>query len=193
LWIAPSLSRHKLSAMNVTASRLRVVGFKKAGLRETAVLLALAWLVPLLVHLLPWAGERPLGAYLLPMFWTAFVAVYLYGAAMGVVVGLFASAVNLLVTGLPALPLLSVLSLELAVFALVSAWAVRRTPRLLLIAPLAYGVAKLASTGLVIVVPGIAAGAAPGAFLVGSLTAAAAGLVVLAAINAALIRWYPKA
>jgi hypothetical protein len=38
--------------------------FKKAGLRETAVLLVLAWFMPFAVHLLPWAGARPLGAYL---------------------------------------------------------------------------------------------------------------------------------
>ena len=49
---------------------------RKAGLRETAALLFVAWLVPFAVHLVPWSGDRPLGAYLLPMFWTAFVAVY---------------------------------------------------------------------------------------------------------------------
>lgn len=34
-----------------------------AGWRATAVLVVTAWLVPVLVHLLPWAGARPLGVY----------------------------------------------------------------------------------------------------------------------------------
>jgi len=54
-----------------------------AGWRETAVLAVVAWLVPFLVHLIPWAGARPLGVYMLPVFWTTFVAVYFYGALAG--------------------------------------------------------------------------------------------------------------
>ena len=69
--------------------------FKKAGLRETAVLLALAWLVPFAIHLVPWSGGRPLGAYLLPVFWTMLVAVYFYGPVSGLLVGLFAPVLNL--------------------------------------------------------------------------------------------------
>src|SRR4051812_50155412 len=75
--------------------------FKRPRLQEAAVLLALAWAVPFLVHLIPSSGARPLGVYLLPMFWTAFVAVYFYGAVMGLAVGLVAPAINLMVTGLP--------------------------------------------------------------------------------------------
>lgn len=86
------------SAENVTLSTV----FKKAGLRETTGLLAVAWLVPLAVHLVPWSGERPFEAYLQPMFWATFVAAYFYGGRIGLLVGLFALAANLLVTGLPA-------------------------------------------------------------------------------------------
>ena len=93
--------------------------FRKVTARETVILLTLAWLVPFLVHLVPWAGARPLGAYLLPMFWATFAAVYLYGAGTGLLVGLFAPAVNLLVTGLPAWRSFGSTALELVVFVLV--------------------------------------------------------------------------
>jgi hypothetical protein len=167
-------------------------GFKQAGVKETTVLLALAWLIPLAIHLAPWSGARPLGAYLLPMFWATFGAVYFYGAGLGVVVGLFAPAINLLVTGLPAWKFMSGLIFELTVFALVTAWAVRRAPRFVLAAPLGYVVAKVGSTGLQAATAAFGDIGAPGEFLVRSLVGGVAGLGVLAAINAGLAWGYPK-
>ena len=167
--------------------------FKKAGVKETAVLLALAWVIPFAVHLAPWAGARPLGAYLLPMFWATLVAAYFYGAGIAVIVGLFAPAINLLVTGLPAWKFFGVLSFELVVFALVTAWAVRRAPRFVLIAPLGYVVAKIGSTGLQAATAAFGDIGTPGQFFVRSLVGGLAGLVMLAAINAGLAWFYPKA
>ncbi|MFI5337409.1 MAG: hypothetical protein ACHQ5A_11530, partial [Opitutales bacterium] len=75
---------------------------KTVSWRETSVLLVASWLVPVLVHLVPWHGSLPLGVALLPGFWTAFVAVYFFGARIGLPVALVTPAVNLLTTGLPA-------------------------------------------------------------------------------------------
>ena len=166
--------------------------FRKITVRETAVLLAIAWLVPFLVHLVPWSGARPLGAYLLPMFWATFIAVYFHGAGAGLLTGLFAPAINLLVTGLPAWKFLSVLSFELAVFALVLTWAVRRTPRFWLLAPLGYLVAKTASVLLQSATPVFGDIGAPARFFATSVAGGAAGLAVLAGINFALVKFYPK-
>ncbi|MES2696052.1 MAG: hypothetical protein V4773_21445 [Verrucomicrobiota bacterium] len=165
--------------------------FRKASVRETAVLLAVAWLVPFLVHLAPWAGERPLGAHLLPMFWATFVAAYFYGAPLAVVVGLFAPALNLAVTGLPALRFLGLMSAELAIFAVLTALAVRRWPRFVLIAPLSYLVAKALVTGGLLVV-GTMDGATVGAVLLRAPVTGLAGLVALAGIDAALVWFFPK-
>ncbi len=159
--------------------------FKKAGLRETTVLLGVAWLVPFVVHLVPWSGERPLGVYLLPMFWATFVAAYFYGARIGLLVGLFSPAINLLVTGLPAWRFHGEMAVELAIFALVTAWAVRRLGRFALIAPLGYVGAKMVT--MVLLAP-----TAPAMDLARSLVSALAGLAALAAINAALVWFYPK-
>jgi uncharacterized membrane protein len=166
--------------------------FRKATVLETVVLLAVAWLIPFAIHLAPWSGTRPLGAYLLPMFWATFVAAYLFGPAVAILVGLFAPAINLLVTGLPAWKFLTVLSCELVVFAVVAAWAVRRWSRLVLIAPLAYIVAKLGSMSLQLLTGVFGEIGAPTEFFAQSLKGGAAGLVVLAAINAALVWFYPK-
>ncbi len=166
--------------------------FRKITVREAAVLLFIAGLIPFAVHLVPWAGARPLGAYLLPMFWATFVAVYFYGAGAGLLTGLFAPAVNLLVTGLPAWKFLSVMSLELVVFAVATAWAVRRFPRFWLLAPLGYGVAKVASTLVQAVTPALGAIGSPGDFFVRSLAGVTPGLLVLAVVGGLLVKFYPK-
>jgi hypothetical protein len=180
-----------MSATAATIARAPV--FKKAGVKETAVLLALAWFIPFAVHLAPWSGPRPLGAYLLPMFWAAFIAVYFYGSVMGLIIGLFSPILNLLVTGLPAWKFLSVLSFELALSVLVATWAIRQWPRFFLIAPLSYLVAKIGSTGLQAATSVFGDIGAPGEFFVHSVVGSLPGLVVLAAINVALVWFYPKA
>jgi hypothetical protein len=166
--------------------------FRKITVRETAVLLFIAWLIPFAVHLAPWSGARPLGAYLLPMFWATFVAVYFFGTGAGLLTGLFAPAVNLLVTGLPAWKFLSVMSLELVIFAVLTAWAVRRAPRFWLLAPLGYLAAKTGSTLVQSATPLFGDIGAPAHFFAASVTGGAAGLLVLAAINLALAKSYPK-
>ena len=166
--------------------------FKKITVREAAILLFIAWLIPFLVHLAPWAGARPLGAYLLPMFWATFIAVYFYGLGAGLLTGLFAPAVNLLVTGLPAWKFLSVMSLELVIIAVVTAWALRLAPRFWLLAPLGYLVAKTGSTLLQSATLVFGDIGAPARFFATSLAGGAVGLAVLAIINFMLVRIYPK-
>jgi hypothetical protein len=169
--------------------------FKRAGVRDTVILLALAWAVPFLVHLLPWSGPRPLGVYLLPMFWTAFVATYFFGNVIGLAVGLFAPAMNLVVTGLPAGKYAAEATLELTVFAFATAWAVGRAPRFFLAAPLGYIVARLAwAEWLALTDTSVQFDdlATAGRTVLRSLVNGAAGLVVLAAINLALVWFYPK-
>jgi len=167
--------------------------FKKLTVREAAVLLALAWLVPFLVHLAPWSGARPLGAYLLPVFWATFIAVYFYGAAAGLLTGLLVPAISLAVTGLPAWRAVGSMSLELIVFVLATTWAVRRAPGFWLLAPLGYLVAKTVSALLLSAATTLGSAAAAGHFLAHMLVGGAAGLVVLALINGALVKFYPKA
>ena len=161
-------------------------------MRETIVLLALAWLIPFLVHLVPWPGARPLGAYLLPMFWATFVAVYFYGAGAGLLTALFAPAVNLLVTGQPAWAAFGAYSLELIVFVLGTTWAVRRWPGFWLLAPLGYLAARPGAALLQWAAAGFTGAGLSAIFFSHMLAGGAAGLVVLALINGALAKLYPK-
>ncbi len=177
--------------MNATAPTIEIV-FRKVSLKETSVVFVLAALTPMLVHLLPSWDAAPLGAHLLPMFWLTFVAVYLYGSGVGVLAGLAAPLTNLLLTGLPAWKHLGVLSCELVAFALVTAWAVRRFPRVWFLAPLGYVAAKTLSTSLQAATAVFGDIGAPLAFFKISLVNAFVGLLVLAAINVLCVKLAPK-
>lgn len=164
--------------------------FKRATAVETAILLAVAWLVPLAVHLVPWNGDRPIGVHLVPVFWTGFVAVYFYGLRVGLLVALFAPALNLAMTGLPALERIASMSFELTLFT-VGAWAaVKRMPASWGIAPLAWLVARTGYTLLQIML-GSKMHADAGYFAE-SIIRVLPGLAVLLAINFALCRFFPK-
>lgn len=161
--------------------------FKRATFKQAAVLLAVAWLVPFLVHLLPWSGARPLGAHLLPMFWTAFAAVWLYGFRLGLAAALMAPVINLLVTGLPLAGGVTLMALELTIF-VVCAWlALGRGWRGWWLAPVAYFTARLLTFAL-----GLLLGWRNGFAELGpALLAALPGLAVLAVINRVLQLRHP--
>ena len=167
---------------------------RKVGSRANAIILAIALCMPVLIHMAPWGGGVPLGAFLLPMFWVAFVAVYLYGPWVGLLVALLGPTVNTFLTRFPAIKFNIAMTFELAVFVLF-AWLVIRTPRgraFWLLAPLSYVVAKTCSSGL------RAAGVSflgdigsAGEFFLRSVTNGAPGLLILAVINFALVRgWF---
>lgn len=160
--------------------------------RETTILLATAGLVPFLVHLLPWSGHRPLGVYVLPVFWTTFVALYFRGVLLGLLVGLVTPVINLLVTGLPGSTTIGSMALEVFFFALAAALLIRRWPGLGITAPLAWIIGK----GLAIIVqnliPAFAEYETPWSHLARSTQNGVAGLAILALINVLLASFYPK-
>lgn len=165
---------------------------RKASWREAAALLAAAWLVPVLVHLVPWSGPRPLGVYVLPVFWTTFVAVYFYGAVPGLLVGLVTPGLNLLLTGLPLAGATGLMSLEVAGFAVGAALLVKHRPGWRVSAPLAYVAAKALVIVLALALPLSGDSGNPLRHFARSMQNGAAGLAVLTAINALLVAFCPK-
>lgn len=160
--------------------------------RGTLVLMGTAWLVPFTVHLLPWTGGQPLGAHLLPTFWAAFVAVYLYGVGGGMVVALTIPLLKFLATDQLLFEHAGRLTLELMVFSALAALAVHRWPALRLIAPLAWLQAKVLVLGLAWALPVFDPVTAPGEQFVTATTLALPGLGVLLALNVALVTLLPK-
>lgn len=166
--------------------------FKTVGWREGTALVVVAWLVPFLVHLIPWGGARPLGVYMLPVFWTTFLAVYFYGALPGLAVGLVTPLVNLALTGLPALRMTGNMGMEVAFFVGAAAWLAVRWPAFWLAAPLAWVAAKALVIAVQFLVPAFGYSGEPWPHLLRSTQNGLAGLGVLAVINLLLVLFYPK-
>ena len=179
------------AAMPTDARKLLLA--KTAGWRETVVLAVVAGLVPFLVHLIPWAGPRPLGVHLLPVFWTAFVAVYFHGALTGLAVGLVTPLVNLALTGLPAFGTVGPMAFEVACFALGAAWLGSRWPGFWFTAPLAWVAAKALAIAAQALLPAMPPAGPPLEHLLRSTQNGLAGLGVLAVINWLLVAFYPQA
>lgn len=166
--------------------------FTRVSWRETLVLMAVAWLVPFLVHILPWSGPRPLGVHLLPAFWTAFVAVYLYGGAIGLLVALVVPVANLLTTGMPSLERTGMMTLELAAFVGMAAWMIHRWPALRFAAPLAWLPAKALTIAVQWALPVFVYIRNPLDHFLASTSSCLGGLGVLLAINLTLVALLPK-
>lgn len=175
------------------SAAFRFLVAKPVGWREATVLVVVAWLVPFLVHLIPWAGPRPLGVYLLPIFWTTFIALYFYGALPGLAIGLVTPLLNFALTGLPMARTLGLTTLELATFVAVGSIAVMRWPRFWFAAPLAWIAAKAATMGIQAIVPLFHYSDQPWRHLLRSCENGLTGLAVLAVIHWLLVAFHPKA
>lgn len=164
---------------------------RKSGRRDSALLLVVAWLIPLGIHLIPWRGDTSLTVSLLPVFWAALVAVYLYGGGVGLLVGLAAPLVDFLVMGFPASRDVFILAIEVTVFVAVIRQLIRRAPGFWWMAPFGYIAARVASIAME-TLPDFHGVKAPLALLLGSLQIALPGLALLALINGVLVKISPQ-
>lgn len=176
--------------MHTVARRYLVT--KSVGWREAAILVAVAWLVPFLVHLIPWTGPRPLGVYVLPVFWTTFVAVYFYGALPGLAIGLVTPLLNLAITGLPALQSIGMMGLELTLFVMAAALLLMWWPRFWFGAPVAWLAAKGTLLAILSLLPAFDSADHPFQHLLHSTQNGLAGLGMLTVIHWLLGAFYPK-
>jgi hypothetical protein len=147
-----------------------------------------AILLPFLVHLLPWSGARPAGVYLIPVFWTAFVAVYFGSTFTALAVALAMPVANLIGTGLPALDWVGPMSLELVAYVMVASILVHHWPRFWLAAPVAYVPAKAIAIAIQWFSPIGHDGREPLNHLVNATVNGLAGLAILTLINLALVK-----
>lgn len=150
----------------------------------TAVTVLAALLLPLLFHLLPVSGGVPLGMRLLPIFYAPFLAAVFFPSLVSLSAALLAPLVNHLLTGRPAPEMAVVLTLELLVFTGIVLLARRRWPRFMVLAPLAYLVAKLVA--LLVLAPFAATSLSAQAFFA-SLQTGLPGILALSLLNIAVV------
>jgi len=152
-----------------------------------AITIGLMWLLPFLVHLIPFAGPAPLGAYLLPIFYAPLAAVWLSHPVIAILASLLMPALNHFLTGMPVWNTAVLLTFELALFSTFVA-AIKTKPRLqFFAAPLAVLFAKTGALLLLVLIPELSP-LSGWDYLSSSLRIALPGLAVLWGINLALIK-----
>jgi hypothetical protein len=109
----------------------------------TVLMIAGMVLLPIIVHLIPFSGNQPLGAYLLPMFIAPLVAAF-YVSPVGLILAAFlAPMLNNALTGMPQAPGLYFVTAELILFSLLVFWIVQKEKTFLGFSALAFLIANL--------------------------------------------------
>jgi len=163
-----------------------VVTARRYHLPALAATLAGAILLPAAVHLLPDVANIPMGARLLPMFLAPLVAIYLERPAVGITAAALAPILNNAITGSPARPMLTSITIELVLFSLIISLAHGRWPRFAATAPLAYVIARAAAMATLAAF-GDSSWPTGAGFLRG-LALAVPGIVLLTLLNIVLVR-----
>lgn len=145
----------------------------------TAVGLAAALALPFLVHALPNPGPVPWGAKLLPIFFAGLVLVVRGAPIAALLVAAAAPSLNQAVTGMPAGPMLPLLTAELIAFTGVLVIVRAVAPKVLpYVGPVAYLVAALLARAV------LSLGVPPLTTLERAFTNAWPGMLLLLAVGA---------
>jgi hypothetical protein len=154
----------------------------------TALTLAGMVLLPIIVHLIPFSGSYPLGAYLLPMFIAPLVAAF-YVSPIGLVLAaILAPMINNALTGMPQAPILYFVTAELILFSMLAFWIVQKEKTFLGFSALAFLIAKLVvMVPKILILNGSFVLAAFGQNLAG-LAVSIPGILLLVAVERLLLR-----
>ncbi|MFD2203140.1 hypothetical protein [Shivajiella indica] len=158
-----------------------------AWIKTTGLMLIVAVFFPFFVHMIPPYNGFPIGAYLLPMFYIPFIALFFFGWKIAMPVALFAPLTNFLITGNPQWGFLAVLTLELLLFSGL-AYILLKNPKLMwFAAPLSYIGAKVISSLLLNFIPIMPS--APLEFFFGSLSRALPGIGIMLLLNFLVLKY----
>lgn len=169
--------------------------FKKSGMRDSALLLLLAWITPIAINSIPWAGPLPLAAYLIPMFWAEAIAVYLHGFRLGLLIGLTTPLITFAIAGFPDLPKVALLTVQLIAFAAIARLWILRAPRFRWGVPASFVISRAMALGVQAMLPALQMGmdfSAPQRVFATAVIVALPGLFVLTLLHFALVKSHPQ-
>ncbi|NND06765.1 MAG: hypothetical protein HKN87_10330 [Saprospiraceae bacterium] len=160
---------------------------KGLQITPTIAILIATCLLPLMVHLIPIGGGAPAGAMLLPIFYLPFIALIFFKKHVALVAALLAPFINFLLTGNPQWELVTLLSVELVAFVILSAGLLRQHRLKWIAAPVGYLGAKLVSSLVLILLP-LLPNLQASDFLAQSIATALPGILILMVINILVLK-----
>jgi membrane-associated HD superfamily phosphohydrolase len=159
-------------------------------LKTITMVLIAAVFFPFFIHMIPPQNGIPIGAFLLPMFYIPFVALFAYDWKVALPVALLAPVLNFLITGNPNWEFLTVLTLELVLFTGIACFLLKGSLSKWVAAPLGYLGAKIISSILLNFIPMVSS--IPWDFFLNSISRALPGIGVLLLINFLLLVFLNK-
>ncbi|MGY6741364.1 MAG: hypothetical protein ACXIUQ_01410 [Cecembia sp.] len=157
-------------------------------IKQLTLVLVAAIIFPFFIHLLPPYNGFPVGAYLLPMFYIPFIALFAYGWRLALPIALLAPFLNAMITGNPNWEFLVILTLELTIFSCIAYLLIQSDKVKLFAAPLSYIGAKISSSILLLFIPLVKA--VPFDFFISSTLRAIPGIVLLLLINYLMLKYF---
>jgi hypothetical protein len=165
--------------MNNKSTSLLKNNINQLQVRATVVILAIACILPMLIHIIPPVHGTPIGALLLPMFYIPFIAIIFFRLHVGVVAAVFAPIINLLITGSPLWHTMLILSFELLIFTLISYLLLKDNFKWIA-APLSFVFTKIISSCLLMLIPLMVS---PIDYFFNSISNGTPGIIILGIIN----------
>lgn len=156
--------------------------------RLLLMVLVAAIFFPFFIHMLPPYNGVPMGAYLLPMFYIPFIALFAFGWRLALPIAVLAPFLNSMITGNPNWEFLVVLTLELTLFTCIAYLLLQNETTELFAAPLSYIGAKIISSILILFIPLV--NAVPFDFFMTSVFRAIPGIGVLLLINFLMLKFF---
>ncbi len=156
--------------------------FRAVPLKAAAMMLAIASVLPWLIHLIPPHQGTPMGAILLPLFVVPLIALLWYPPSVAIIVAAAGPVLSFLVTGLPQGPMLILLTTELIVFTLVAGQLLRASTLGWVAAPLAFLFTKTVSLIVLTLLPFLSQ-LEPLNYFRTSISVALPGILLLGLIN----------
>ncbi len=95
--------------------------FRTKDLVTAAVLIAIGIILPMIIHI---SGIN--GAVFLPMHIPVLLSGLILGSSLGLIVGIISPILNHILTGMPPVPIIWIMLVELAVYGLVSGYLYRK-------------------------------------------------------------------
>jgi hypothetical protein len=185
----------KIKEINMQSITSRSYLINIAGrlqVKETIVLLAFSVLIPLLIHFLPGINGQPAGAYLLPIFYAPLIAVLFFRLHTAIITAVLSPVINYLVTGSPHIPLVQVIVLQLALFVTILYFINKLENLRLSGALISYALAMLVLFTVLSAVPALVPGKNAFSFMIDSVTTGIPGLIIIAAVNFAIVKFSQK-
>ncbi len=166
--------------INITALRKNYI----LQIPATLIVLVLMWGLPILFHASPGPEGLPIGARLLPIYYAPLLAVSLFNPIVPLASSLIMPFINHSLTGMPAMNIAALLSVELTVFSLVLIYARNKGMKQPAIAPLAVMIGKAVSACVLFALPLVPG--SPVEYFTSSVTTALPGILVILVLQIAL-------